>query len=413
MRVKFTRGRAPGTTGLLMLGLLVIPAVIAPPLAQAQTYSKLHAFNGTMGALPDGALAQDAAGNLYGTTAYGGAFGQGTIFKLDTNKQLTVLYNFTGQADGGQPYSGLVIGPDGTLYGTTPYGGAALCEQGCGVVFSLSPSGQETVLHSFTSAPDGAYPFGGLLVNWSTGIAYGTTSEGGTSTGPWGTVYSLNLNTGLESILYSFTDLSDGAVPSSTLIEDSAGNLYGTNITGGNERCGVAFSISPSGQETTLHSFGGLLDGQRPYAALVMDGAGNLYGTTQSGGTTGAGVAFKLTPSGQETVIHNFSGKRTDGAQPGGLTLSANGVLYGTTAYGGNGGLGVVYQINTDGSSFTLLHSFSGNLKSRPDGSNPVAPVIVGTSGILYGTTSLGGNFNCTVLGTKPLGCGEVFQLIP
>ncbi len=354
----------------------------------------------------------------------------------------TVLYSFTGtNGDGAQPTAGLIMDSAGNLYGTTQFGGVTSCfsdriPPGCGTVFKLDPSGNETVLHSFTGTNgDGANPAASLIMD-SAGNLYGTTQFGGVtscSSGSFvppgcGTVFKLDPS-GHETVLYSFTLTNgDGANPAAGLIMDSAGNLYGTTqlggITSGNcpnsgtnttapppVGCGTVFKLDPSEHETVLYSFtltNG--DGAQPVAGLIMDSAGNLYGTTPFGGVTsssclvfvtgppippGCGTVFKLDPSGHETLLHSFTGTNGDGAQPvAGLIMDSAGNLYGTVA----ASAGTVFRLEPSGHE-TVLHSFTGS----PDGEDPVAGVIMDSAGNLYGTTYGGGS----------AGDGTVFRLEP
>jgi uncharacterized repeat protein (TIGR03803 family) len=263
---------------------------------------------------PTGSLVMDATGNLYGTAQISSnSCSCGVVFKLappSAGKKKwtqTIIYEFTGKSDGNTPAAGLVFDSAGNLYGTTQYGGKlSACpvppgfpSPGCGVVFKLTPnvSGtwQESVLYSFTNAPDGAFPQYGSLVMDAQGNLYGTTQAGGAK--DRGAVFKVN-SSGQESVLYSFTGVSgDGIYPYGGVVLDSLGNLYGTTYQGGTNNYGVVFSVSAGGVETILHSFsGGGTDGAHPSAALVMDGQGNLYGTTEAGGTSGYGIVYKLAP---------------------------------------------------------------------------------------------------------------------
>jgi uncharacterized repeat protein (TIGR03803 family) len=271
----------------------------------------VHSFTGAPGdgAFPYAGLIQDANGNVYGTTSAGGTSNNGVVFELSSSGTETILYNFSGGADGGAPYGGLLRTSKGIIYGTTSAGGdlTGNCfPLGCGVVFQLSGVNKETVLYTFTGTPDGANPYGNLIPDPS-GNLYGTTLSGGTGTDACsngcGTVFELE-SSGTEKVLYSFAGYpSDGASPYAGLIRDSSGNLYGTTAYGGKAENGVVFKVSSAGVETVLYSFTGKTDGGVPRAPLIMDSAGNLYGTAYSGGVTGeacgnprgsCGVVFKL-----------------------------------------------------------------------------------------------------------------------
>ena len=348
----------------------------------------LYSFTGGAdGGFPSAGVIPDSAGNLYGTTEYGGTAGLGVVFKLDTAGHQTVLYSFTNSADGSQPAAGVIRDSAGNLYGTTYSGGTG----GAGVVYELDAAGQETVVYSFPSAVDGALPIAGVIRD-SAGNLYGTTVFGGTANA--GVVYKLDA-TGHETVLYTFTGGADGNTPWGGVIRDSAGNLYGTTSGGGPAGAGAVYRLDTAGNYTVLYSFTGGADGGNPYAGVIRDSAGNLYGTTAWGGTAYWGVVYKLDTAGHETVLYSFTGG-TDGGYPrAGVIRDSAGNLYGTTDLGGTAGAGVVYRLDTAGNE-TVLYSFTG-----PDGENPIAGVIRDSSGNLYGATSAGG----------PAGAGVVFKL--
>jgi len=408
-----TRLRAVGIA--LALAIVLVPAVVGTKSAEAQTFKVLYSFTGGAdGGEPLAGLVRDAAGNLYGTTLYGGSggpYGNGVVFELDNAGTETVLYTFTGGTDGGFPYAGLVRDAAGNLYGTTSGGGA----YGEGTVFMLDKTGTETVLYSFCSqanCTDGACPMAGLLLD-AAGNLYGTTESGGSSNCylGCGIVFMLD-NTGTETVLYSFTGAEgDGEYPVAGLVRDAAGNLYGTTWRGGNLKhncgmgpgCGTAFMLDEAGKETVLHSFGSKADGAYPYAGLVRDAAGNLYGTTGYGGDSGLGTAFRLDKTGNETVLHSFRGTRADGAYPeAGFVRDSKGNLYGTTEGGGfnrcDGSCGVVFKLDKTGKE-TVLYRFTGG----SDGEGPSAGLVRDAKGNLYGTAYWGGAG----------GQGTVFKLTP
>jgi len=331
-----------------------------------------------------------------------------------------VLYSFPSGTGGAYP-SGVISDPVGNLYGAVSQGGDLEgCEgYGCGMVFKLETDGVLTVLHSFTGGLDGAVPVGVTLD--SEGNVYGATNGGG-SVGD-GTVYEV-FSGGGESTLYEFLGArqNDGARPQGPVTRDSQGNLYGTTLQGGPSDgcegfgCGTVFKVDPSGQESVLYRFTGGLDGAYPTGPLIRDSAGNLYGTTEIGGDLtcslggfqGCGVVFKVSPTGQETVLHAFAGK-PDGANPqGGVVPDAYGNFYGTTVEGGNpvcsGGCGTVFRIDALGNE-TILHRFAGGA----DGATPYSGLLRNSSGILFGTTYQGGA--STECGS--LGCGTIFSLDP
>jgi uncharacterized repeat protein (TIGR03803 family) len=375
----------PGAaSAALALVLVLVLGVATTQPAQAQTFTLLHSFTGS----PDGAAAyapliRDAAGNLYSTTEGGGAYGYGTVFKASKSGKVTVLYSFTGGSDGANPFVGLLRDKAGNLYGTTAYGGAS----SVGTVFKLSKSGKETVLHSFAGGTaDGCYPFGGLLRD-AAGNFYGTTEVCGAS--GVGTVFKLS-EKGVLTLLHSFAGgSSDGEYPSfTTLLMDKTGNIYGVAEQGGTYNLGVAYKLSKSGKLTVLHSFaGGSTDGCDVFGTPVRDSKGNLYGTANACGSSEVGIVWKVSPKGTETILHSFAGGASDGEEPiAGLIADAKGNLYGDTYQGGPANLGTVYKLDEKG-TLTLLHTFSGS-----DGSYPYSGLLRDATGTLYGTTLYGGS---------------------
>jgi uncharacterized repeat protein (TIGR03803 family) len=386
---------------LFALAGAVVLMSAAIPSAQAQTFTVLYTFTDTtQGWQPDAAPILDVAGNLYGTTQYGGtAGGFGTVFKLDTKGNEEVLYSFAGEPDGEDPVAGLLRDRSGNLYGTTIYGGTA---GGYGTAFELTPSGKLILLHSFASNPDGADPYSNLVGD-PNGNGYGTTRYGGAA-GGYGTIFKVGAGRA-ETVLYSFAGTPDGEDPQASLVRDSAGNLYGTTIYGGTAGgYGTVFKLDKAGKLTLLHSFAGTPDGENPYAGLVADSAGNGYGTTKYGGTAGGyGTVFKIDRTGKFSLLHSFAGT-PDGENPlAGVVLDPAGNIYGTTYYGGSFGYGTVFEIDTAG-KFTVLHSFN----NAPDGANPMGGLTRDAAGTLYGTTSDGGDLSCGFSG-----CGTVFEVTP
>jgi uncharacterized repeat protein (TIGR03803 family) len=325
-----------------------------------------------------GGVVCDSQGNLYGTTSGGGSagcvspLGCGLVFEIEADGNEKVLYTFENFLEGRDPQAGLVRDAAGNLYGTTTDGGF----NHCGTVFKVDSDGAESLVHSFEAPGDGCVPVGALTLG-TQGTLYGTTEIGGLrgcQLGTCGTVFRIDPS-GHETILYSFTGGADGAGPESTLVVDAEGNLYGTTPYGGDlscnapNCCGVVFKVEPSGAETVLHTFkGGNADGWDPIAGVVRDSAGNLYGTTYRGGTYGYGTVYKLDAGGQESLLHIF-GNGPDGGFPyAGLVSDSAGNLYGTDLSGGynslrsgadqvggpplppkflpcEGGCGVVYKI--------------------------------------------------------------------
>lgn len=367
----------------LTLLVVPVPGLVATQPAQAQTYTVLYNFQGgTDGDFPFAGLVSDTAGNLYGTTTEGGPSNDGTVFKLSGTTE-TVLYSFKGGTDGANPEAPLIIDAAGNLYGTTATGGSP----GFGTVFEVKPSGAETVLHSFAGGTtDGCTPYGGLRRD-KAGNLYGTTNKCGAA--DVGTVFKVKPN-GKETVLHSFTgDASDGSYPYLTsLIIDAKGILYGVAQDGGAGNLGVVYKLSKSGTLTVLHSFaGGTTDGCYPLGSPAMDKKGNLYGTTYDCGSSSyMGTVWKVSKTGAETVLHSFHGGATDGQSPyAGVVLDAHGNLYGDTLEGGLG-IGTVYELSKTG-TLTVLHSFDG-----VHGEYPYGGVIRDAAGNLYSTGFAGGS---------------------
>ncbi|MGO8793604.1 MAG: choice-of-anchor tandem repeat GloVer-containing protein [Candidatus Sulfotelmatobacter sp.] len=480
------------TLCLLTLAVSSTLLVVALPPAHAQTEIMLYNFcsqpNCIDSAGPASSITPDGAGNLYGTTQMGGANNYGTVFELSPNGiggyKETVLYSFcslSNCADGDGPTADVIFDSLGNLYGTACSGGAngqgvaSACSNsssdGYGVVFELSPepgggcpSGSnsgtgwcETVLYSFMSNPDGAFPFSGLT--WDAqGNLYGTTYGGGSG---MGAVYELSPNGSggwSESVLYSVCsqpNCADGAYPNG-LVQDTSGNFYGTTENGGDYAFGTVFELSPqpasgclSGSytgngwcEVILHAFAGHpADGNYPLGTPVLDSAGNIYGTTLYGGTgscksdTGCGTVWKLTPvtGGEytEEILHSFaSGLGTFGCcSPirlshypwAGVVLDSSGNIYGTTAYGGSSsycthegkgeyqGCGTLFELAKESGKkvrykFQLLWVFN-----QTNGANPVTSMILDGAN-LYGTTYNGGTGDFCL---NAEGCGLAFEFTP
>jgi uncharacterized repeat protein (TIGR03803 family) len=397
----------------------------------------LHSFTGgTDGYEPLANLVADAAGNLYGTTVEGGSteycggIGCGIVFELVAPKspngvwKENVLYRFTGSADGAYPEAGLVLDDQGNLYGTTQIGGIfdGLCvagqtDLGCGVVFELSPnsggSWAETVIHGFTGQNwDGAYPVANLIFD-SSGNLYGTTelSAGCPSSCGFldgdGIVFELTPNGSqnwTETILYQFDTGVDGAVPLAGLTFDQAGNLYGTTSTGGANQLGTVFEVMPpilQGGQWTLSTLYSFTSSGGPRGGVIFDSSGNLYGTTGNGD----GTVFELSPAGNgvwiESILYAFGEGRT--AMPyGGLVSDRSGNLYGTTI-GKTCGCTFRMQNNNGNWNEAELDFFTG--QNGPCG--PAAGLIFGKGGAVYGTSASGGK--CS----SPGGCGTVFGILP
>jgi len=412
-----TISRAATLAPMIVVVLALILIFTQPALAQ--NFQVIWNFTGGQdGAAPTAGLTLDRAGNLYGTASYGGnragpcwENGCGTVFKL-THKNsdwvLTPLYSFAAGNDGAEPTSRVVFGPDGSLYGSTSSGG-----NGFGTIFNLRPAATvcktalcpwtETPLYQFAGGSDSADPGQGDLVFDRAGNLYGTTMEGGPGCNGFGcgTVFVLTPAHGgwTESVLYRFAGGSDGANPNAGVILDSAGNLYGTTMEGG-LGYGTVYQLKPSASgwtEQVLYSFTAGNDGYDPMGGLIFDGLGNLYGTALSGGAGGGGTAFELTPSEGSwnfILLYNFGGMAYPKSS---LMMDAAGNLYGTTFHGGSGrglcppggpGCGTVYRLtpSPSGWNYTELHSFDVN-----DGAAPSGGVVMDTKGNLYGTAASGG----------------------
>ena len=366
---------------LLKSSSLVTSLCLFSALAGAQVLNPLYTFTGgSDGSHPVSGLVEDSAGNFYGTTAGGGSQGLGTVYKLDPSGNLTVLYSFTGGPDGSSPFAGLVMDASGNLYGAAR---AAADFSNAGTIFKVNPSspGSISVLHAFTGGSDGGTPYGTLILNG--GNLYGTTLFGGTSSG---VVFQMDLS-GNETVLYNFLGGSDGGSPFSGVVMDGSGNLYGTTSFGGSAHNGVVYKLNPTTlQYTVLYSFQGGADGQNPTGGLVLDSSGTLYGTTNAAGA-GSGTVFKLVPSTlQYAVLHAFTGLSDGGNPYAGMVIDPSGNLYGTTQFGGSSLLGTIFKVTTSG-TLTTLYSFLDG----PDGGVPQAPVMVDSQGNLFGTTTNGG----------------------
>jgi len=331
-----------------------------------------------------------------------------------------VIYNFMYGTDGSWPHAGVVINKNGVLYGTTTDGGTV----GAGTVFSLTPPASaggawtETILHDFTYGTDGSYPQAGVAIG-KNGVLYGTTSSGGTVGA--GTVFSLTPPASpggawTERVIYNFMYGTDGSHPYAGVTVGNNGVLYGTTSSGGTVGAGTVFALAPpetrdgAWTETVIYNFMYGTDGSWPYAGVVINKNGVLYGTTTDGGTVGAGTVFSLTPPASpgadwtETILHDFT-YGTDGSYPqAGVVIGKNGVLYGTTTSGGTVGAGTVFSLTppaSPGGAWTERVIY--NFMYGTDGSHPYAGVAISKNGVLYGTTTDGGS----------VGAGTIFSLTP
>jgi uncharacterized repeat protein (TIGR03803 family) len=434
--------------GKKVLAAVILTLTVILVLAigtEATAFKNVYTFTGgTDGSIPASTLVFDGISTLYGTTIRGGAYGFGVVFSVTRNSDgsLTekVIYDFTGGEDGSIPYSPLIFDPAGNLYGTTEFGGTGACSyngySGCGTVFELSPnldgSWSETVLYSFTGVLDGAFPAFGALTFDRTGNLYGATLDGGNISENCaygcGTVFELipaSDRSWNESVLYRF-DEPHGWAPVGDLVFDKAGRIYGITNHGGGDRgpncpaypgCGTVYKLTPnldgSWSQSILHYFLGQLngDGGIAYSGMTLGPDGDLYGTTAWGAGPGYGGIFKLNRTGSGfgnyQWIYNF-GSGTDGAVPyGRLTLDTKRqLIYGTTYEGGtgpcqnfSGGCGTVFSLTQGSSGYTVtvLYSFQNHPASYP-----TAGVIV-VSGYLFGAAR-GDSISTfgTVFGIRP-----------
>jgi uncharacterized repeat protein (TIGR03803 family) len=411
-RPRFTFQLPPLAFALMILGVLSVFA--APGLAQ--TFTVLYNFTGGAdGYDPDG-VSLSPRGELYGATAFGGTYDAGTVFRLsrvNSSWILSPLYEFTGGSDGLNPFGGVTIGPNGALYGSTEFGGSGV---GGGVVFELRPPPtvcasflcywNETVLHDFTGSPDGAFPDVPLIFD-SAGNIYSTTYDGGTY--GYGTAFEMTPTSGggyTESVIHSFNFGVGGTYPASSVVLDTAGNLYGTTYYGGTgtecmDNCGTVYQLVPSGggwTENVLVNFDET-NGEEPVTNPILDASGNLYGP--------AGLIYKLTPSGGGftfSIISNLGGMSC-GYQSA-LVEDAAGNFYGTCQNGpGAGGSGWIYELTNCSQTCTVvdLHDFNDT-----EGGGPLGTPVMDANGNLYGTTVAGGTGNC-----GGAGCGVVWELTP
>jgi len=406
---------------LTILAAAGLPVGVPFASAQAQDYSIVYTF-GSGGAGPDSVLLKDAEGDLYGTAATGAGYQEdGVIYKLTPGGDQTVVYTFSG-ADGRDPFGDLIRDKEGTFYGVTIFGGA----HDDGTVFKLDTKGHETVLYSFTDRDgDGEYPEGGVVRD-EAGNLYGTALYGGQADCGnglgCGMLFKLSAS-GKETVLHQFTGGKDGGWPAGSLVRDGQGNLYGVASGGGDLKCdsgygcGTIFEITTKGKFRVLHTFTGS-DGATPEATMIRDAAGNMYGTTVWGGSANLGTIFQLDPAGKLTVLHQFLGSPKDGAYPyfAPLTRDAAGNFYGVTLEGGEygseceiagGSCGVAFKLDTSG-KINILHFFTG---LNGDGAAPGGGLVFDKAGELYGITTRGGNLEeCP---PPTYGCGVAFRVRP
>ena len=420
----------------------LLAALMAPVQSPAQdtpkppTFSVVYTFTGGSDGLivEEGEeLALDRDGNIYGAgfgtmlnPDYCLALGCGIVFKIDRRGKETILHEFTGAPDGSNSLAGVTLDNWGNVYGMTETGGTGTPSfpYGYGTVFKIDPAGNESILHSFTSVPDGAAPqFFESLTLGKNGDLYGTTYGGGVSgacpDSSCGTVFKVTPDGG-ETVLYRFLGpQADGSAPIGPLAQDEDGNLYGATNSGGAYNGGTIFKLDPRGKETVLYNFTGGADGWAPYG-VIRDCDGTLYGVTFGGGSgftySGYGVAFKLDSKGNFSVLHTFT-NGADGGLPTGQLLRIGTDLYGATLTGGDltdincagyGGCGVVYKLDSAGNE-TVLYTFTG----FADGDNPSGGLVQDREGNLYGLTQFGGDLASPASLCEGYGCGVVYKLSP
>lgn len=344
-------------------------------------YQPLQAFGGARdaGVRPFDELLQAHDGTFYGTTLDGGAFGHGTVFKIDAAGRLTTIHSFAG-SDGAMPRAGLVEARDGRFYGTTFFGGPL----DAGTLFRITAAGKLTTLHRFANA-DGALP-SAAMIQARDGKLYGTTTRGGAFDA--GTIFTLE-PAGTLTTIHTFEG-SDGAAPFGRLLETRDGLFYGSTLRGGASGGGTVFTVNAAGQVTTVHAFTGN-DGDAPSVGLIRARDGSLYGTTDEDQfNSGFGTVYRIDPAGTFRTIHRFVG--SDGFSPTARLIQAgDGRLYGTTNSGGLG-QGTIFTITPQG-AVTTIHRFTG-----PDGSHPGGGLIEASDGNLYGTTLGGGGHDVGVV---------------
>ena len=422
-----------GKPQMLIAALLALAliAMVTPPASAQFTFDLLHTFTGgTDGNYPEGGVIQDADGNLYGTTAFGGlncgGQGCGTVFKIDKNGQYTVLYRFLGGSDGAAPRAGLARDAGGNLYGTTQgQGGVGAAS----TVFKVDKNGNETVLFNFNQAGVGGSANSTPLLD-AQGNLYGTTPAAFLDHCHYkGKIYECGLifrlsKIGAFKIVHTFKSKTTGINPNGNLVMDASGNLYGTTVFGGYGGsaacglgynffgCGTVFKIGKDGNFTLLHVFHGKADGSFP-VGVVGDGAGNLYGITDSGGDLtcspelrGCGSIFKIDNTGKFSVLYKFHPEFPGLIMYNNLFRDSQGNLYGTNEGGGAHAGGYLFKLDAKG-NFADLYDFP--ITSSSDGASPFGAILAPT-GDFYGTLGIGGAAGCGFLGD---GCGTVFKLTP
>ena len=335
--------------------------------------------------LPTAGLVLGPDGNLYGTSFYGGDANFGTVFKVTPKGEMTVIYSFEGGSDGAYPSAQLLVGQDGNLYGTTEYGGGAACPQlvmgpGCGTVFKVTLQGTESILYAFQGQGDGLIPTG-AVIQVASGDLYGTTNGGGLANS--GVMFHIEPD-GTEETIHQFNYAVEGAVPGTPILGHD-GNFYVLLGSG----FGSFARVTPTGDTTLVYTFAQVPgDAAFPNGILTRDAEGNFYGTAPYGGAEGFGVVFKLTPAGEEQIVYSFSGG-DDGSRPNGpVLLATNGLMYGTTTYGGSKNYGVIYELSPEGAQ-SVVHTFKLPTYTPVQGNG--IGLVEGKHHYIYGATTGGG----------------------
>lgn len=382
--------------------VFLLSVVTTPSLRAEVVLNSLYSFSGGAdGAAPGAKLLKATDGNFYGTTSSGGASGNGTIFRISADGTFTNLYSFTGGTDGGNPLIELTQGYDGNLYGTTQFGGS----ENFGTVFRITLAGTFTTVAALPSnnsgmgydasvrqGADGNF-YGTFQYFGPLGVDYGGPGEG--------IVYQMSPD-GTFSNLFSF-DGTNGEYPQPGLVLGADGCFYGTTAQGGTNNMGIVFKITTNGAFTLLHSFTGGSDGAVPYQGLAIGNEGELYGTTQSGGSSDDGTVFKITTNGVLSTVYSFQSLHGTVPYPP-VAEGADGTLYGMNDVGG--GEGEIYQISTNG-IFTVLLYFNGL-----DGASPTGGLVLGNGGAFFGITGSGGTNNAGTVFSMTATLEPVFKSV-
>ena len=366
------------------------------------TFTVLYNFGGKSGDLiyPGGVIAQGRDGNLYTATGYGGTSNDGVVFTITPGGIPTVLYNLKSYNGS----NGLTLGTDGSFYGTTVYGGPP---PGYGTVFRITPGGRMTVLAHFSGQNFDAYP-DAPPIEGSDGDFYGTDLGGFYGNGS--TIYKMT-RTGTKTTLFRF-DKTDGSNPADPLVQGSDGNFYGTTSSGGTSKnceqygCGVAFKLTPAGKLTVLHNFNGGTDGFYPVAPLIEGTDGAFYGTVPQGGPGEWGTVFRITRTGKFSLLYSFSGERNGRFPTAALVQATDGNLYGTTEIGGSANSGVIFEITRE-RKFSVIYNFD-----NASGAYPTSALVQHTDGKLYGFAGEGGTYNYGTFFSLDIRLGPFVNLV-